>query len=77
MQLKIIETLFIFVVFSVAGWILESAFRSLRAKRMVNPGLLSGPYLPIYGFGAILLNLVKLHMPEHPFFFTHEYLLRD
>ena len=70
MQLKIIEMIFVFTIFSIAGWLIESVFRSLKARRLINPGLLRGPYLPIYGFGAVILNLVKLQIPAYPFFFA-------
>jgi uncharacterized protein len=70
MQLKIAEMIFAFAIFSITGWIIEFVFRSLKAGRLVNPGLLRGPYLPIYGFGAVILNLVKLQIPDYPFFLT-------
>jgi uncharacterized protein len=70
MQMEIIEIIFVFVIFSIAGWIMESLFRSLKARHLMNPGLLRGPYLPIYGFGALILTLVNLQIPAHPFFFT-------
>ena len=38
------------------GWILEVAYRSTRDRRFVNPGLLSGPYLILYGTAALILT---------------------
>jgi uncharacterized membrane protein len=35
------------------GWILESTYRSIRERRLVNSGFLTGPFVPIYGFGAL------------------------
>lgn len=55
-QLKVM--LFEFLVFSVAGWFLEVIYRSLSNKRFVNPGFLTGPYLPIYGTGALIITTV-------------------
>ncbi len=55
MNLYIINILFIFACFAIAGWILEVCYRSISAGRFINPGLLSGPYLPLYGTGALLL----------------------
>ena len=52
--LVIISTLF--VVGSLFGWILELFFRRfISQKKWMNPGFLTGPYLPIYGFGIIIL----------------------
>jgi uncharacterized protein len=58
--------LFEFMVFSVAGWMLEVIYRSLTNKRFVNPGFLTGPYLPIYGTGAIVITSIAyatIHLP--------------
>ncbi|MEJ5361968.1 MAG: putative ABC transporter permease [Spirochaetota bacterium] len=58
--------LFEFIVFSVAGWILEVMYRSLTNKRFVNPGFLRGPYLPIYGTGALIITSIAYtttHIP--------------
>ena len=52
--LVIISTLF--VIGSLLGWCIELLFRRyVSQKRWMNPGFLMGPYLPIYGFGVILL----------------------
>lgn len=48
----IIATLF--VIGSLVGWIIEVFFRRFFSrKKWMNPGFLTGPYLPIYGFGVI------------------------
>lgn len=49
---------FDFIIFCVAGWIYESTFVSVRAKKVVNRGFLIGPYLPLYGFGAVLVYIL-------------------
>jgi uncharacterized protein len=46
---------FSFSCFAMLGWMLEVAYRSLCAGRFVNPGLLKGPYLILYGAGALIL----------------------
>ena len=56
--LVIISTLF--VIGSLGGWIIELFFRRLVSqKKWMNPGFLTGPYLPIYGFGVIILYAVS------------------
>jgi uncharacterized protein len=55
MKTDILTILFSFCFFSILGWILEVSYRSVRDKRFVNPGLLRGPYLPLYGTGALIL----------------------
>ena len=56
--LVIISTLF--VIGSLLGWIIELFFRRfVSQKKWVNPGFLTGPYLPIYGFGVVVLYAVS------------------
>ena len=43
-----------FLIYSFIGWIYESTLRSFLHRRWYNSGFLNGPYIPIYGFGAIL-----------------------
>ena len=57
--LVIISTLF--VIGSLLGWIIELFFRRfVSQKKWVNPGFLTGPYLPIYGFGLATLTVIFL-----------------
>ncbi len=69
MHLQIIELAFVFALFSVGGWLLEGVYRSLTMRRLINPGLLAGPYLPIYGLGAVLISLVRPQISDHSFLF--------
>lgn len=43
---------------STFGFLLEVVYRSIRLKRLVKPGFLAGPCLPIYGTGATVLYLI-------------------
>ena len=46
----------LFVIGSLIGWVIELFFRRfVSQKKWVNPGFLVGPYLPIYGFGVLVL----------------------
>jgi uncharacterized membrane protein len=49
--------LLLFLSGTVAGWILEVFWRRYfgLARRWINPGFLSGPWLPLYGFGVMIL----------------------
>lgn len=51
---------FLFVLGSMIGWIIELFFRRfVSAKRWINPGFLTGPYLPLYGFGLVSLYIMS------------------
>ena len=50
---------FLFMIGSLTGWIIELLFRRIfTAKRWINPGFLTGPCLPLYGFGLASLFLL-------------------
>jgi uncharacterized membrane protein len=55
MYISFINLILCFSVYSFLGWIFESAFKSLRDRQFVNSGFLCGPFIPIYGFGAIIV----------------------
>ena len=56
--LVLISTLF--VIGSLLGWVIELFFRRfVSQKKWMNPGFLTGPYLPIYGFGVVVLFAVS------------------
>lgn len=50
--------LFIFSLFSLVGFILEFIYKSITNKQIINPGLLTGPCVTIYGFGGVFLNII-------------------
>lgn len=52
---------FLFFVGSCIGWCIEVIFRRcFSAKKWINPGFLTGPYLPLYGFGVVGMYLICL-----------------
>lgn len=57
---------------SAMGWILEFFFRRFVSpeKKWLNPGFLTGPYLPIYGFGICTLFLLSNIEPYLPLYNT-------
>jgi uncharacterized membrane protein len=54
-----------FVFYSVAGWVYETIVCSAEQRKLVMRGFLSGPYCPIYGFGAII-DLSVIGWIENP-----------
>ena len=59
-QYSLYEWLIFFYIYSFFGWIFESVYVSLRKKRWVNRGFLLGPFLPIYGGGAVMMLFVSV-----------------
>lgn len=60
------QWLLLFFLYSMAGWIWECFYVSLRKRRWVNRGFLHGPWLPIYGTGAILVLFLTLPVRQSP-----------
>jgi uncharacterized membrane protein len=60
-----IKFAFVFCVGSIFGWLLETLYRRFfkpvsEERRWVNPGFLTGPYLPMYGIGMCALYMLSL-----------------
>ena len=53
------QWLLYFYVYCFLGWIFESCYVSFRKKQWVNRGFLHGPFLPIYGSGAVMMLFVS------------------
>ncbi len=49
---------FLFLTGSFLGWCIEVVFRRLAHGKWINPGFLTGPALPLYGFGLVLMYLL-------------------
>ena len=56
-SIQILRLLLYFIIYSFFGWVLESIFKSILQRKIVNSGFLYGPICPIYGFGAIIMLL--------------------
>ena len=57
MEYNFIDIWIYFITYSFLGWIMESIFRSVCEKKLINTGFLRGPFCPIYGIGAIIMIL--------------------
>ena len=57
-----------FVIYGLVGWIYEVSWYLIVRHEFVNRGVLFGPYLPIYGFGMLILILLlsKYKSKKHP-----------
>ncbi len=54
----IIQWLFFFYFYCFFGWCFESAYVSLKKRRLTNRGFMRGPFLPLYGSGAMMMLIV-------------------
>ncbi len=47
------DFLWLFMIYSFLGWVVEVSFIAITQGRLLNRGFLNGPLCPIYGFGMI------------------------
>lgn len=64
-QYTIIQWLFFFYFYCFFGWVFESAFVSIKSRHFVNRGFMRGPFLPIYGSGAIMMLVVSMPFQDN------------
>ncbi len=55
----------LFFVYSFLGWVWECCYVSVNEKKWVNRGFLNGPFLPIYGTGALVVLYSTIHVREN------------
>ena len=54
---EIFRLIVYFIIYAFIGWILESTYKTILQKKIINSGFLSGPFCPIYGFGALIMYI--------------------
>ena len=54
-----VQWLFFFFFYCFFGWCFESTYVSICKRKFVNRGFIRGPFLPLYGSGAIMMLLVS------------------
>ena len=66
MNYTFLEILTFFIVYSFLGWVMESIFRSMCEKKIINTGFLRGPFCPIYGIGSIIMITLLSRFEDAP-----------
>lgn len=70
---SITQYIFLFFLASFAGYVWEVLIFLIKDNSFCNRGFLYGPWLPIYGFGAVFFLLLLEKCKSHPirvFFFS-------
>ena len=69
-----LQLIWMFQVFCIIGWVWETIYESTKNKKLLNRGMLRGPYIPIYGFSGIIIALVCSPL-RGPLFSTNSLIL--
>lgn len=67
MQYSIPELLWLLLIYSFWGWVLETAAGSIKRKKFVNRGFSTGPLCLVYGVAAVLLTVTLQELAGHFF----------
>lgn len=57
---SMVQWLFFFYLYCFMGWCVESVYVSVRKRHLTNRGFLRGPFLPIYGSGAMMMLVASM-----------------
>lgn len=55
-----------FYIYCFLGWVWETSYVSIKMKKFQNRGFMNGPFLPIYGSGAMVILLATLPVKDIP-----------
>lgn len=57
------ELIWLFLIYSFLGWMLETILAATKQKRFVNRGLINGPLCTIYGVAIVILTIFGQELP--------------
>ena len=63
---RLIQLFLLFMMYSSIGWLIEIIPKSFKTKRFINRGFLIGPYLPVYGSGAVIMTICLSSLSSNP-----------
>lgn len=56
----------LFFIYSVIGWFVEVTYVYIGTKKFINRGFLIGPYVPIYGYSALIMAIYLTQYKDNP-----------
>lgn len=55
-----------FYIYCFLGWVWETVYVSMKSGKFENRGFMNGPFLPIYGSGAIVILIAVIPVRNNP-----------
>ena len=68
MEYTYYQLLWFFLVYSLLGWVAETALAAVTKRRLLNRGFLNVPFSPVYGLAAVLFAIFLPELRSAPFF---------
>ena len=64
---SLLSLIVLFFIFSGFGWVWELIYYYIKQGRLINRGVLHGPWLPIYGVGGMMVLIFLYSVRRKPF----------
>ncbi len=68
MEYHLTDLVWLFFIYSFAGWCMEVCYAAISRRKFVNRGFVNSPYCTIYGFSAVLFAIFLPELVNRPFF---------
>ena len=68
MEYTFTNLIWLFFVYSFAGWCIEVCYSAIRRRKFVNRGFVNSPLCPIYGVASTLFAIFLPELTANPFF---------
>lgn len=68
MRLTFTELLWLFLIYSFFGWVIEAMVGSIKNRRFTNRGFSTGPFCPVYGIAAVTMQITLSDLTDDPVF---------
>ncbi len=62
----VIRGVFFFMAYAFLGWIIECCYVRVLDGKWINRGFLHGPFLPVYGFGGLIVVYILQRVSGNP-----------
>lgn len=62
------ELLWLLLIYSFIGWIIEAAVGTIKNRKFTNRGFSTGPFCLVYGVAAVLMEITLSELIGSPFF---------
>ena len=68
MNYTITELLWLLLVYSFLGWLIETVVGTIKNRSFINRGFSTGPFCLVYGIAAVLMTLTTGDLLDNTFF---------
>ena len=69
MRIGLSECIWLFLIYSFLGWVVETSFCVVKYRKFMNRGMLSGPVCVVYGIAAVVITVGFRELRDSLFLF--------